>query len=85
MIKAITGTKDILPQEISKWQYFENLIRDSFRLFNYKEIRTPIFEETSLFARGIGEETDIVSKEMYTFKDRSETSITLRPENTASG
>ncbi len=83
MIKAITGTKDILPSEISKWQYLEKLLRDTFQLFNYKEIRTPIFEETALFARGIGEETDIVSKEMYTFKDRSETSITLRPENTA--
>ena len=83
MIKAITGTKDILPIEIPKWQYLEDLLRKTFQLFNYKEIRTPIFEETSLFARGIGEETDIVSKEMYTFRDRSETSITLRPENTA--
>jgi len=83
MINAITGTKDILPSEISRWRYLEKLLRESFRLFNYKEIRTPIFEETALFARGIGEETDIVSKEMYTFKDRSETSITLRPENTA--
>ncbi len=83
MIKAIAGTKDILPVDISKWQYLEKLLRDTFQLFNYKEIRTPIFEETGLFARGIGEETDIVSKEMYTFKDRSETSITLRPENTA--
>ena len=83
MIKAITGTKDILPVDISKWQYLENLLKETFQLFNYKEIRTPIFEETALFARGIGEETDIVSKEMYTFKDRSETSVTLRPENTA--
>ena len=83
MIKAITGTKDILPSEISRWHYLENLLREKFKTFNYKEIRTPIFEETALFARGIGEETDIVSKEMYTFKDRSETSITLRPENTA--
>lgn len=83
MIKAITGTKDILPSDVSRWQYLEKLLRESFQLFNYKEIRTPIFEETALFARGIGEETDIVSKEMYTFKDRSETSITLRPENTA--
>jgi len=83
MIKAITGTKDILPVDISKWHYLEKLLRETFQLFNYKEIRTPIFEETALFARGIGEETDIVSKEMYTFKDRSETSITLRPENTA--
>lgn len=83
MIKAITGTKDILPSEIAKWQYLENLLRQTFKTFNYKEIRTPIIEETSLFARGIGEETDIVSKEMYTFKDRSDNSITLRPENTA--
>jgi histidyl-tRNA synthetase len=83
MIKAITGTKDILPSEISKWHYLENLLRQTFQTFNYKEIRTPIFEETGLFARSIGEETDIVGKEMYTFKDRSETSITLRPENTA--
>lgn len=83
MIKAITGTKDILPSDIARWQYLENLLIETFQLFNYKEIRTPIFEETALFARGIGEETDIVSKEMYTFKDRSETSITLRPENTA--
>ncbi len=83
MIKAITGTKDILPVDISKWHYLEKLLQETFQLFNYKEIRTPIFEETALFARGIGEETDIVSKEMYTFKDRSETSITLRPENTA--
>jgi histidyl-tRNA synthetase len=83
MIKAITGTKDILPSDVSRWQYLENILRETFKIFNYKEIRTPIFEETALFARGIGEETDIVSKEMYTFKDRSETSITLRPENTA--
>jgi histidyl-tRNA synthetase len=84
MIKAITGTKDILPSEISKWYYLENIVKRVFENFNYKEIRTPVFEETSLFARGIGEETDIVSKEMYTFIDRSETSITLKPEMTAS-
>jgi histidyl-tRNA synthetase len=83
MIKAITGTKDILPSDIRKWYHLENLVRKIFNNFNYKEIRTPIFEETSLFARGIGEETDIVSKEMYTFKDRSDTSITLKPEMTA--
>jgi len=83
MIKAITGTKDILPSEIRKWYHLESLVRKTFQNFNYKEIRTPIFEETSLFARGIGEETDIVSKEMYTFKDRSDTSITLKPEMTA--
>lgn len=83
MIKAITGTKDILPSDIRKWYHLENLVKKIFSNFNYKEIRTPVFEETSLFARGIGEETDIVSKEMYTFKDRSDTSITLKPEMTA--
>ncbi|MBK6914337.1 MAG: histidine--tRNA ligase [Ignavibacteriales bacterium] len=83
MIKAITGTKDILPNDIPKWNYIQNIVEKVFRQFNYKEIRTPIFEETILFARGIGEQTDIVGKEMYSFKDRSETSITLRPENTA--
>ncbi|MBN1301762.1 MAG: histidine--tRNA ligase [Melioribacteraceae bacterium] len=84
MIKTIAGTKDTLPFEISKWQYFENFVEEVMSRFNYKEIRTPVFEETSLFARGIGESTDIVSKEMYTFLDRSQTSITLRPEMTAS-
>lgn len=83
MIKAITGTKDILPSDIRKWYHLESLVKKIFQNFNYKEIRTPVFEETSLFARGIGEETDIVSKEMYTFKDRSNTSVTLKPEMTA--
>lgn len=83
MIKAITGTKDILPSELNRWYYLENIVKEVFTNFNYKEIRTPVFEETALFARGIGEETDIVSKEMYTFLDRSETSITLKPEMTA--
>lgn len=83
MIKAITGTKDILPSDIRKWYHLENLVKKIFHHYNYKEIRTPVFEETALFARGIGEETDIVSKEMYTFKDRSDTSITLKPEMTA--
>jgi len=83
MIKAVTGTKDILPSEINRWYYLENIVKEVFINFNYKEIRTPVFEETALFARGIGEETDIVSKEMYTFLDRSETSITLKPEMTA--
>lgn len=83
MIKAITGTKDILPSDIRKWYHLENLVRKVFQNYNYKEIRTPVFEETALFARGIGEETDIVSKEMYTFKDRSDTLVTLKPEMTA--
>ena len=83
MIKAITGTKDILPSDVVKWRYLEELVRREFAKFGYKEIRTPVFEETALFARGIGEATDIVSKEMYTFTDRSETSVTLKPEMTA--
>lgn len=82
--RSIKGTKDILPQEISKWQHIELIVRETMHRFNYQEIRTPIFEQTSLFARSIGELTDIVSKEMYTFLDRSKESITLRPEGTAS-
>ncbi len=82
--RSIKGTKDILPSESSRWQHVESVIRDVFRDFNYKEIRTPVFEHTSLFARSIGELTDIVGKEMYTFQDRSGDSITLRPEGTAS-
>ena len=83
MIKAVTGTRDILPTDIPKWNYLESIIKSVFSLYNYKEIRTPVFEETALFARGIGEATDIVSKEMYTFLDRSGESLTLRPEMTA--
>ena len=77
------GTQDILPSVSGQWQYVEKTIRNVCDLFGYKEIRTPIFEHTELFLRGIGETTDVVSKEMYTFKDRGERSITLRPENTA--
>ncbi len=84
MIKAITGTKDILPDEVAEWRFLEEIVHQEFARFGYKEIRTPVFEETALFARGIGEATDIVSKEMYTFLDRSETSLTLKPEMTAS-
>jgi len=83
MIKAVTGTKDILPSDIPRWNYLAKTVETIFSNFNYKEIRTPIFEETALFARGIGEETDIVGKEMYTFKDRSDASLTLKPEMTA--
>ncbi len=82
--KSIRGTKDILPAETARWQYVESAIRRVFHRFNYIEIRTPLFEQTSLFARSIGELTDIVGKEMYTFTDRSNESITLRPEGTAS-
>ncbi len=84
MIKAIRGTRDILPPASALWNHVESATREVCRGFNYHEIRTPIFEETALFARGVGEDTDIVSKEMYTWEDRDGTSITLRPENTAS-
>ena len=83
MIKAVTGTRDIIPTDIPRWKHIESIVANVFSGFNYKEIRTPIFEETALFARGIGEATDIVSKEMYTFLDRSGDSLTLRPEMTA--
>jgi len=78
------GTQDILPGEVEKWQFVENTARDLCKRYQYKEIRTPIFEHTELFARGVGESTDIVQKEMYTFQDRKGRSITLRPEGTAS-
>ncbi len=79
-----TGTKDVLPSEIHQWQFIENKIRDVMRRFNYTEIRTPIFEHTELFKRSIGETTDVVGKEMYTFLDKGNESLTLRPEMTAS-
>jgi histidyl-tRNA synthetase len=82
--RTIKGTKDILPEETAAWQHVESVIRHVMQAFNYQEIRTPLFEQTGLFSRSIGELTDIVSKEMYTFLDRSEESITLRPEGTAS-
>ncbi len=84
MIKAVKGTRDILPPSSTLWNQVEAVARKVFRAYNYREIRTPIFEETRLFARSVGEETDIVSKEMYTFEDRDGTSLTLRPEATAS-
>ncbi|MDB5083323.1 MAG: histidine--tRNA ligase [Bacilli bacterium] len=77
------GTNDFLPDEVKGWQYVEALARDICRRFGVQEIRTPIFEHTELFLRGVGETTDIVSKEMYTFEDRGGRSITLRPEGTA--
>jgi len=84
MIRAIKGTRDILPPDSAAWNAVEEVAREVFRTFNYREIRTPIFEATSLFARGVGEDTDIVGKEMYTFTDRDDSSLTLRPEATAS-
>lgn len=83
LIKALRGTRDILPDEIGYWQWVESVARDILFRANYQEIRTPIFEQTALFERGIGEATDVVGKEMYTFVDRGERSITLRPEGTA--
>lgn len=83
-IMAPRGTNDLLPPLSLHWQYVENIARQVFANYNYQEIRTPIFEYTELFQRGIGEVTDIVEKEMYTFTDKSGRSITLRPENTAS-
>jgi histidyl-tRNA synthetase len=83
-IKAIRGFNDILPDEIGKWQFVEKVAREVFEGFGFSEIRIPILERTELFSRGIGEATDIVEKEMYTFTDRSGNSLTLRPEATAS-
>ena len=84
LTNAPRGTKDILPEQIGNWIEVEKKIRDICKNFGYEEIRTPTFEHTELFQRGIGEGTDVVDKEMYTFTDRGDRSITLRPENTAS-
>jgi histidyl-tRNA synthetase len=89
MIKAPRGTRDLLPPDTALWNHVESVVREVFRAYNFQEIRTPIFEATELFARGVGEETDIVSKEMFTWEDRGRAesdkgnSLTLRPENTA--
>ena len=89
MIKAVRGTRDTLPPDTALWNFVEATARDVFRAYNFQEIRTPIFESTELFARGVGEETDIVSKEMFTWEDRGRAesdkgqSLTLRPEATA--
>lgn len=81
--KRIKGTKDLLPEEIYKRRYLENVAEELFERFGYLPIKTPVFEQTDLFVRGIGEATEIVEKEMYTFEDRAERSLTLRPEGTA--
>src|SRR6201987_3316786 len=89
MIKAVRGTRDLLPPETQLWNFVEAKVREVMRAYNFQEIRTPIFEATELFARGVGEDTDIVAKEMYTWEDRGRAqsdqrqSLTLRPENTA--
>ena len=88
-LKAVRGTRDLLPPETALWNRIEATARKVFARYNFGEIRTPVFEDTSLFARSVGEETDIVSKEMYTWEDRARAqsekpqSLTLRPENTA--
>jgi len=84
VINKVKGTYDILPEDSFKWQAIEKVINDVSKLFNFKEIRTPIFEYSELFHRGVGETTDIVKKETYDFIDRGKRSITLRPEGTAS-
>ena len=84
MIRAVKGTRDLLPPDTAVWNHVEAVARQVFDAYNYREIRTPILEETQLFARGVGADTDIVTKEMYTFDDRDGSSLTLRPENTAS-
>lgn len=83
MIQRPKGTRDVLPSEISKWQYVENVVSNLFKNYAFKELRIPVFEHTELFLRGVGETTDVVQKEMYTFEDKGERSITLRPEGTA--
>lgn len=83
MISIPKGTKDMLPLEAYKWHYVESIARETAAKFGFKEIRTPMFEHTELFLRGVGETTDIVTKEMYTFEDKGGRSLTLRPEGTA--
>src|SRR5450631_2461583 len=89
MIKAVRGTRDLLPPDTALWNFVEATVRDVLRIYNFNVIHTPIFEETQLFARSVGEETDIVAKEMFSWEDRARAesekgqSLTLRPENTA--
>src|ERR1039458_7917810 len=89
MIKSVRGTRDLLPPDTELWNFVERKVREVFARYNYHEIRTPLFESTELFARGVGEETDIVSKEMFSWEDKARAaseksqSLTLRPENTA--
>lgn len=83
MINIPKGTKDVLPSASHKWQYIEDTAREIARVFNLKQIRTPVFEYTELFARGVGDTSDVVNKEMYTFEDKGGRSVTLKPEGTA--
>ena len=83
MINIPKGTKDVLPEDAYKWHYLESVIKKTAADFGIREIRTPTFEHTELFLRGVGDTTDIVNKEMYTFTDKGDRSITLKPEGTA--
>ena len=83
LTKAPKGTRDILPGEIYKWQYLEQKFMELCKNYGFAEIRIPVFEHTELFQRGVGDTTDIVQKEMYTFEDKAGRSIKLRPEGTA--
>jgi histidyl-tRNA synthetase len=82
-IKAVRGVKEIMPGEVEKWQFVERVARELFERYGYGEIKVPIFEPTNLFTRSIGETTDIVEKEMYSFEDQGGEKLTLRPEATA--
>ena len=81
--QTVKGTKDLLPADTARWREFEDVVNETMHQWGYGEIRTPVFEKTELFSRSVGEESDIVSKQMYTFTDQSDTSLTLRPELTA--
>ena len=83
MINIPKGTKDVLPAQSYKWQFIEETARSVAKAFNFREVRTPVFEHTELFQRGVGETTDVVNKEMYTFEDKGGRSVTLKPEGTA--
>ena len=83
LTQAPRGTKDVLPQDSYRWQAVEAKMREAAAMAGYREVRTPVFEHTELFARGVGDTTDIVQKEMYTFKDKGDRSITLKPEGTS--
>ena len=82
-LRAVKGTRDLFPPESDRWAEAERLARSTFGSWGYGEVRTPVLEDTALFARSVGETTDIVHKEMYTFPDRKGRSLTMRPENTA--
>ena len=83
LTQAPRGTKDVLPADSYRWQFIENRMRAAAALAGYREVRTPVFEHTELFLRGVGDTTDIVQKEMYTFEDKGKRSVTLKPEGTA--